>query len=81
MSGRVAQHAESVSLDKKLTKDEWTTWFNESLGPALTKVGYDPQYVFNENESSMFLDFDRGGLKVYVLRGTKTGRGATTDAT
>ena len=50
VSGRLAQHAESVRLDKKLTKDEWTTWFNESLSPALAKVGYDPQYVFNEDE-------------------------------
>ena len=72
VSGRLAQHAESVRLDKKLTKDEWTTWFNESLGPALAKVGYDPQYVFNEDESGMFIDFDTGSLKVYVLRGTKT---------
>ena len=30
VSGCLAQHAESVRLDKKLTKDEWTTWFNES---------------------------------------------------
>ena len=36
--GRLAQHAESVRLDKKLTKDEWTTWFNQSLSPALAKV-------------------------------------------
>ena len=72
VSGRLAQHAESVRLDKKLTKDEWTTWFNESLSPALAKVGYDPQYVFNEDESGMFIDFDTGSLKVYVLRGTKT---------
>ena len=42
VSGRLAQHAESVRLDKKLTKDEWTTWFNESLSPAPAKVGYDP---------------------------------------
>ena len=72
VSGRLAQHAESVLLDKKLTKDEWTTWFNESLGPTLAKVGYDPQYVFNEDESGMFIDFDTGSLKVYVLRGSKT---------
>ena len=72
VSGRLAQHAESVHLDKKLTEDEWTTWFNESLGAALAKVGYDPQYVFNEDESSMFIDFDTGSLKVYVLRGTNT---------
>ena len=72
VSGRLAQHAESVRLDKKLTKDEWTTWFNESLRSALAKVGYDPQYVFNEDESGMFIDFDKGSLKVYVLRGTKT---------
>ena len=72
VSGRLAQHAESVRLDKKLTKDEWRTWFNESLGPALAKVGYDPQYVFNEDESGMFIDFDTGSLKVYVLRGTRT---------
>ena len=72
VSGRLAQHAESVRLDNKLTKDEWTTWFNESLSPALAKVGYDPQYVFNEDESGMFIDFDTGSLKVYVLRGTKT---------
>ena len=72
VSGRLAQHAESVRLDKKLMKDEWTTWFNESLGPALAKVGYDPQYVFNEDELGMFIDFDTSSLKVYVLRGTKT---------
>ena len=35
-------------------------------------MGYDPQYVFNEDESGMFIDFDTGSLKVYVLRGTKT---------
>ena len=72
MSGRLAQHAESVRLDKKPTKDEWKNWFNESLGPALAKVGYDLQYVFNEDESGMFIDFDTGSLKVYVLRGTKS---------
>ena len=31
VSSRLAQHAESVRLDKKLTRDECTTWFNESL--------------------------------------------------
>ena len=72
VSGRLAQHAESVRLDKKLTKDEWTTWFNGSRSPALAKVGYNPQYVFNEDESGMFIDFDTGSPKVYVLRGTKT---------
>ena len=72
MSSRLAQHAESVRRYRKLTKDEWTTWFNESLGLALAKVGYDPQYVFNEDESGMFMDFDTGSLKVYVPRGTKT---------
>ena len=72
VSGRLAQHAESVRLDKKLTKDEWTTWFNDSLSPALAKRGYNPQYVFNEDESGMFIDFDTGSLKVYILRGTKT---------
>ena len=71
VSGRLAQHAESVRQDKKLTKDDWTTWFNESLGPALAKVGYDAQYVCNEDESGMFNDFDTGSLRVYVLRGTK----------
>ena len=50
VSGRLAQPAESVRLDKKLTKDEWTTWFNESLSPTLAKVGYDPQCVFNEDK-------------------------------
>ena len=30
VSVHLAQHAESVRLDKKLTKDEWTTWFNEA---------------------------------------------------
>ena len=72
VSGRLAQHGESVRVDKKLTKDEWTTWFNESSGPELAKVGYDPQYVFNEDESGMFIDFDIGSLKIYVLRATKT---------
>ena len=72
VSGRLAQHAESVRLDKKVTKDEWTTSFNETLSPALAKVGYDAPYVFNEDESRMFIDFDTGSLKVYVLRGTKT---------
>ena len=72
VSGRLAQHAEKVRLDKKLTKEEWTTWFNESMGPALAKVGYDTKYVFNEEDSGMFIDFNTGRLKVYVLRGTKT---------
>ena len=48
------------------------TWFNGSLVPALAKVGYNPQYVFNEDKSGMFIDFDTETLKVYVLRGTKT---------
>ena len=39
VSVRLAQHAASVHLAKKLTKDEWTTWFDESLSPALAKVG------------------------------------------
>ena len=47
-----------------------TVWFH--LGAALAKVGYDPQYVFNEDESGMFRDFNTGGLKVFFLRGTKT---------
>ena len=72
VSGRLAQHAEGVRLDKKPTKDEWTTWFHESLSPALAKVVYEPQYVFNGDESGMFIDFDTGSLKVYVLRGTKS---------
>ena len=72
VSGRLAQHADSVRPDKKLTKDEWTTWFNESLSPALAKVGYDPHYVFNEDESGMSIDSETGSLNVYVLRGTKT---------
>ena len=72
VSGRFAQYAKSVRLNKKLTKDEWTTWFNESLSPALAKVGYDPQYAFNEDESGMFIDFDTGSLQVYDPRGTKT---------
>ena len=42
VSGRLAQHAESVRLDKKLTKDEWTTWFNESLSPAYRQSGVRP---------------------------------------
>ena len=61
-----------MRLDKKLTKDDWTTLFNESLSPALAKVGYDPQCVFNEDEAGMFIDFDTDSLKVYVLRGTNT---------
>ena len=28
--------------------------------------------MFNEDESGIFIDFDTGSLKVYVLRGTKT---------
>ena len=72
VSGRLGQHAESVRPDKKLTKDEWTTWFNESLGLALAKVGCDPQYVFNEDEPGMFIEFDTCSLKVSVPRGTET---------
>ena len=72
MSDRLGQHAKSMRLDKKLTKDDWTILFNESVGAALAKVVYDPQYVFNEDESCMCIDFDTGSLKVYVLRGTKT---------
>ena len=72
VSGRLAQHAESVRVDKELTKDEWTTWLNESLSPALAKARYDPHYVFNEEESGLFIDFDTRSLKVYVLRGTTT---------
>ena len=71
-AGRLAQHAESVRPDKKLPRDEWTAWFHESLCPALTNVGYNPQYVINEDESGMFIDFDTGGLKVCLLRVTKT---------
>ena len=35
-------------------------------------MGYNPQYVFNEDKSGMFIDFDTGSLNMYVLRGTKT---------
>ena len=52
-----------MRLDKKLTKEEWTTWFNESLSPEFAKVGYDPQYVFNEDESGMFIGFNKAALK------------------
>ena len=41
VSGRLAQHAESVRLDKKLTKDEWTIWCNRVGFPPL---GYPPRH-------------------------------------
>ena len=63
VSGRLAQHDESVRLDKTPMKDVRTTWFNKSLGPALANVGYDQQYVFNEDELGMFIDFDTSSLK------------------
>ena len=58
-------------LTKSLLKVSGCSNLKKSLQPTPTKVEFDPQSVYKENECGRCDDFDIGSFKVYILRAKK----------
>ena len=67
--GRLPTRDNIISEASRMYNDNVRT--DDRPSTTLTLKSMD-KYMFNEDESGMFIDFDTGSLKVYVLRGTKT---------
>ena len=57
-----------------LTKVQWEQWFHQHLRPLLMVVGFNACTLFNQDESSIFMDSTAAGRgrKVYALLGSKS---------
>ena len=54
---RAAQMCESQRADAKLTDEEWRTYDNVKLHPALSRVNMKAQRVYNHDDNGYFRSF------------------------